>query len=545
MSAKDFPLDKVGVAPASDDGRIPNPLTPTGSVLGPPRTCNVAFKSAAGATSSGVNRWIAAHENTIRQKTVVCLSGTFTSPVHVWGKHAPALLELARAPGASATLDLGEVGAAAADPNEYWGGSGGISIVDSTSVEVYGLTVENYHFAGPAHVPAGILVSVRSDTRNTDQSVVPHMSPCFLHGGSCGDIYIVDDTVRDVKNTADENWRSRALCGRKNVDAYGIAVIVGGRRPLQHVVVEDDNVSGTRTGQSETVTFNGDVKDFLAAYNVIRDVDNIGLDTIGWETGAAQANHGLVIGNTIYNVDTLSNSSYGTWSKGRCRSQPENAAGLYDDGASYIWFDNNVVWNTDQGINLDVETPGRETGHLLVSGNVVHDDPGTSASDPSLGPNPPGTGGRSTVAGHAAFALYVDAFGAGSRIEDVYVHDNVFQNESQHFLVPSWGMPVVDLGGLWSDVQIWHNTIEGGGGKDRYNPLMEVDTEPIAFSIDPIDCNLYAGLSTSSASLNGNFAMPHDSWLRLAAWKAGNGHRWDAESGVGAFPAVCPAASIP
>jgi hypothetical protein len=302
-------------------------------------------------------------------------------------------------------------------------------------------------------------------------------------------------------------------------------------------------VTGTRTGQSETVTINGDVKDFLAAGNVIDDADNIGLDTIGWETGTAQASHGLVDGNTIYDVDTFSNAAYGRWSHGRCVAQQENAAGIYDDGASYIWIRDNTVWDTDQGINLDVETARRETDHLLVSGNAVYNGPGTSSADPSYGANPPGKPGTSTVAGHDPYALYIDAFGAGARIEDVYVHDNTFRNESQHFLTPSDGMPAVDLGGIWANVQIWHNLIEGMGRADRYNPLMEVDNLPDG-GANVINCNDYADLSAAADTVNGNFALPDQDWLTLAGWQAGNGHGWDSASEVGGFSRRCPARSI-
>jgi hypothetical protein len=308
-------------------------------------------------------------------------------------------------------------------------------------------------------------------------------------------------------------------------------------------VVEDNTVTGTRTGQSETMTFNGDLTDFLVAGNVVHDVDNIGLDTIGWEVGSSQANHGYVTGNTVYNVDTWSNAAYGKWADGRCMARPENAAGIYDDGASYIWIDANVVWNTDQGINLDVETAGKQTGHLLVSGNTVYDDRGTSASDPSTGTNPPGTAGTSTVAGHDPFALYIDAFGSNAKIADVYVHDNTLQNRSQFFLTPSAGMPVVDLGGIWSNVQIWHNTISGGGPTDRYNPLFEVDKQPNG-GTNTVNCNDYANLSTAGNTVNGNFALPGNDWLTLPNWQANNGHGWDADSQVGGFSPNCPSKSI-
>jgi hypothetical protein len=309
------------------------------------------------------------------------------------------------------------------------------------------------------------------------------------------------------------------------------------------VVVEGNTVTGTRTGQSETVTFNGDLKDFLAAGNIIDGTDNIGLDTIGWETGTSQADHGYITGNTIFNIDTWSNAAYGKWNGTTCVAQPENAAGLYDDGGSYIWFSANTVWNADQGINLDVETKGKETDHLLVSNNIVHDDAGTSASDPSEGTNPPGTDGSSTVAGHDPYAMYVDAFGKGATIEDVYIHDNQFQNESQYFLTPADGMPVVDLGGRWSNVQLWHNTIDGMGASDRYNPLLEIDKQPVG-GTNTINCNDYGNLSSASDTVNGNFALPGNDWLNLSGWQAHNGHRWDANSEVNEFSLECPRQSI-
>jgi hypothetical protein len=548
VTASSFPIEPAGTAPADGDGLIPNPDTPTGSPIGPPSACTVTFSSASGGTSADVNSWITANENSITSTTVVCLSGTFTSPIHVWSKSSTALLEIAPQPGSAATLDLGTVAAADTNPNQYWSDSGGVSIVDSRSVEIYGLTVENYTWDGTAHSPAGIYVTVRSDTTNPNQTKIPHLSACFLNGGACSDIYIIDNTVQDITNTADSDYTDKSVCDNGNVDGYGIAAIAAGSSTspaLQHLVIEGNTVTGTRTGQSETVTINGDITDFLAADNTIYDTDNIGLDTIGWETGSSQANHGLVQGNTVYNVDTYSNAAYGKWdsSTGRCNPLPENAAGLYDDGASYVWINDNVVWNTDQGINLDVETANKETDHLLVSGNTVLNQPGTSKSDPSDGSNPPGTTGTSTVAGHDPYALYIDAFGSKASITDVYVHDNTLQNESQYFLTPGDGMPVVDLGGIWSNVQIWHNTIEGMGATDRYNPLFEVDNQPSA-GTNTVNCNDYENLSTAGNTVNGNFALPSNDWLTLAQWQANNKHGWDADSEVGGFSTSCPAQSI-
>ncbi len=270
VTASAFPIEPSGTAPADGDGLIPNPATPTGSAIAPPSSCTVTFDGAS-STSADVNSWITANENSITAPTVVCLSGTFTRPVHVWSKTSTALLEIAAAPGATATLDLGKVQPADTNPNQFWSDSGGVSIVDSRSVEIYGLTVENYSFDGTAHAPAGIYVTARSDTTNTGQSKVPHRSACFLNGGSCSDIYIIDNTVKHITNSADENHSKKSVCGNGGVDAYGIAVIAAGSKTspaLQHVVVEGNTVTGTRTGQSETMTFNGDLTDFLVAGNV-------------------------------------------------------------------------------------------------------------------------------------------------------------------------------------------------------------------------------------------------------------------------------------
>jgi len=148
------------------------------------------------------------------------------------------------------------------------------------------------------------------------------------------------------------------------------------------------------------------------------------------------------------------------------------------------------------------------------------------------------------VAGHDPYAMYIDAFGSKGSITDVYVHNNTFQNESQYFLTPGDGMPVVDLGGIWSNVQIWHNTIAGEGPADRYNPLLEVDSQPSG-GTNTVNCNDYENLSTAADTVNGNFALPDNDWLTLAQWQARNGHGWDADSEVGGFSAGCPAKSIP
>lgn len=528
VDAAMFAFEARGAAPRDGDGRIPNPATPTGRAPGAPTTCNATFVAGPRVTSASVNAAIVRVENKISAPYGVCLRGTFTAPIHVWRKYTAALLTIAAAPHSRAELALGEVRPGDADPNEFTGTAGAVSVVDSRGVEISGLTIENYTTRGTALTPAGIYVTVQGGGEQGRKSV------CFVKGDHvCGDIYLIGDTVSAISNAADEDGTSKPWCNSANVDAFGIAVESFGSGPgdaLQHVVIEDDTVDHTRTGQSETVTVNGDVEDFLVAHNLVYDTDNIGIDAIGWESGTDQARHGYIGDNTVANVDTWGNHAYGQWAGSACRPLAEDAAGIYDDGASYLWIDHNVVDNSNQGIDLDVETDGRFTDHLLVTSNTVVDNPGTSLADPSQGTNPKPVPGPSDDAGHAFEAFYVDAFGSRSWIEDVYAHDNVFENQSQYYGAASrQPAPVVEVAGIWRDVLLWNNTIIGGGARDALNLLLEIDAAPATHSAGVIDCSDYRLLSKGD-----NFAQPNGTtYSRLSAWKAHNSGKWDRHSAVG------------
>ena len=172
----------------------------------------------------------------------------------------------------------------------------------------------------------------------------------FLEGRPCLRGHLPDrrhgqprSATRPTRIGTSKHW-----CDNANVDAFGIAVESFGTgaadKRFSMSSIEGDTVDHTRTGQSETLSVNGDVEDFLVAHNLVYDTDNIGIDAIGWESGSDQARHGYIGDNTVANVDTWGNHAYGQMDPARvCRPMPENAAGIYDDGASYIWIDNNVV----------------------------------------------------------------------------------------------------------------------------------------------------------------------------------------------------------
>jgi hypothetical protein len=538
ITSEAFHFEPRGAVPADNDGLIPNPATPTGTPVGSALPCRATFVAGPGSsvTAATVNAAIARLQNRLTAPYAICLAGTFHAPLKVWGKWTSALLTLEPVPGRRAVLALGTVGSGAVDANEFDGVAGGVSIVDSRSVAVRGLVITGYHADGTRATPAGIYVEVRGAGFGGAPSA------CFTHGdGTCGDIYLVGNTITHIANIADQVATRRAFCNNGNIDAFGIEVESYGRgasEALQHVVIAQNSIADTRTGQSETLAVNGDVTDFLVAANRIDQADNIGIDVEGWYNGTAQARYGVVQDNVVANVDTWNNHAYGRWdaARGRCEPLSPNAAGIYDDGASDIWIRDNVVANTDQGISLDTENANRWTDHILVSGNTVWDSAGTRLGDPSIGPNPPGVPGVSSVAGHAYDAFYVDAFGPGSRIFDVYAYGNVFRNASAYFGgLTRQTATVVDFGGAWQDVVLWDNTMAGGGAGDPWDVLLEVDNRPVTPTGTVIDCTDYEALSRSA-----NFALPNATFTSLAAWQHGNGYGWDRNSLVDRPPRCAP-----
>lgn len=542
VTSHQFVLEPRGTAPRDQDGKIPNPATPTGAPVGIAPACTETIASGPSGSTATVNRAISAIQNTMTKPVALCLTGTFHGPIHVWGKYRAPLLTIESAPHhAPAALRLGAVqNFGAVNPNEYDGVAGAVSIVDSRGVEIRSLVITGYHAWGTSATPAGIYV----ETRAKGFGGIP--SACFSHGDhACSDIYLINNHISDIRNWADTQSHVKRWCNNPNVDAFGIEIEAyghGNSQSLQHVVIEGNHVDHTRTGQSETVAVNGDVRDFLVANNLIDDADNIGIDTEGWYNGTGQSRQGLISNNIVANIDTVSNHAYGVWSArfNTCEALPPNAAGIYDDGSAYIWIRDNTVANTNQGISLDTETPGRWTDHILVSGNRVWDSPGTSLHDPSYGRNPADVPGRSSAAGHAYDAFYVDAFGSGSHIYAVYAYDNVFQNSSRYYggSVHHQGA-VLDFGGHYSQVLLWDNTVVGGGPTNRHIVLVGVDNTPVRPTSTRLDCTDYRNLSAGT-----NFYLPGPSgpaFHSFLRWKIQNRYGWDQHSQVNRPPA-CPAA---
>src|SRR5271155_2366252 len=207
------------------------------------------------------------------------------------------------------------------------GASSGVSYLT-----IEGFTIQNYMTAKKADVPAGILIA-----------------------GSGSGINILDNTVKNIQTTAG-----------KNGNAYGIGVFGTSSTPLS-VTVSGNTVTGCLTGESETVTFNGNVQNFVVSNNVIFDNDNIGMDAIGFEgvgpTGSDQAKNGDFYGNLIYN-----NSAYRNPGEGNSYDED----GLYCDGCTEVTFERNTLYGNDLNIEAASETSGEVSSNVIIRNNLIY-----------------------------------------------------------------------------------------------------------------------------------------------------------------------------
>src|SRR5271166_3835681 len=125
--------------------------------------------------------------------------------------------------------------------------------------------------------------------------------PCgvWITGSGAG-IRILNNLIHDITTTA----KHGNACG---LFAYGTA-----RTPISQLVVNGNELYDLQTGESESMTLNGNVTNFQITNNLVHDNNNIGIDIIGYEgtgpTGYDQAGWGVVSGNTVYNISGIVNS---------------------------------------------------------------------------------------------------------------------------------------------------------------------------------------------------------------------------------------------
>jgi len=145
-------------------------------------------------------------------------------------------------------------------------------------------------------------------------------------------------------------------------DAMGITVYGTAATPISDLVIDGNEIYECDPYRSEALTLNGNVTDFAVTNNLVRDVNNIGIDFIGGETDI-QPDPTKVARNGVCrdNVVLRANEQGGGF-----------AAGIYVDGGRNIVIERNVVSGSDLGIEIGAENPGTVTTGIVVRDNVVY-----------------------------------------------------------------------------------------------------------------------------------------------------------------------------
>jgi hypothetical protein len=247
--------------------------------------------------------------------------------------------------------------------------------------------------------------------------------PCgvWITGSGTG-VQIQNNLIHNIVSPGKGNG-----CG---LFAYGTS-----QTPISGLIVNGNELYDLQTGESESMTLNGNVTNFQVTNNLVHDNYNIGIDIIGYEktgpTGYDQAMLGVVSGNTVYNISGIVNSG---------ETDEYDADGLYCDGCAYVTWEKNVVFQTDYGIETTSE-------NQLCGSN------GTDWASGTIGVGTPATGklpcygmyntvrnnlfyeanscGMS-IGGYAkATTKGGGSNGGGSSYHDVFVNNTLYDNGAQ------------------------------------------------------------------------------------------------------------------
>lgn len=187
--------------------------------------------------------------------------------------------------------------------------------------------------------------------------------------GSSDNIKIINNDIHHVESSS---------------NAHAIGVFGTKATPLKNITIANNKVHDLKLGQSEAVVLNGNVDGFKITGNNIYNTDNIAIDIIGGEgvgkAGIDRARNGLISRNTIRNVDSLFNPTYGE----------RSAAAIYVDGGKNVVIEDNNIQKSNYGIELASERRDWNTEGITVRRNTIS---GTELAGISLGGGSPRNGG--------------------------------------------------------------------------------------------------------------------------------------------------------
>jgi hypothetical protein len=275
-----------------------------------------------------------AAENLQPGETVFVREGVYNELVsmEVSGSASGGYITFRNYPGEQPVLD----GTGLFDPY----GVNGIYIADKGYLIIQGFEIRNYKSSLRDNMPIGIQIEGASDH-----------------------IQIRDNYIHHIETNAPVD---QSLSG---ADAHGLVVYGSDENhPIQHLIIDGNELTNLKLGSSEALVLNGNVEFFTVTNNLVHDTDNIGMDFIGFEgmvpdPALDRARNGVVVGNTVYNVDAAGNPAYGG---------ERSAGGIYVDGGRDIIIERNRVYSSNIGIEIASEHADGNTSNITVRNNFVY-----------------------------------------------------------------------------------------------------------------------------------------------------------------------------
>ncbi|MBL9115559.1 MAG: right-handed parallel beta-helix repeat-containing protein [Verrucomicrobiaceae bacterium] len=150
-------------------------------------------------------------------------------------------------------------------------------------------------------------------------------------------------------------------------DAMGITIYgTNARKPVSKLVIDGNEIFNCDPAESEALTLNGNIQDFVVSNNYVHDCNNIGIDFIGGEDWVtkhpeAVARDGVCKHNRVTNCRSTYGGGY--------------AAGIYVDCGKNIVIEDNIVTGCDLGLEIGAENKGFIASGIIVRRNIIfHND---------------------------------------------------------------------------------------------------------------------------------------------------------------------------
>jgi len=205
----------------------------------------------------------------------------------------------------------------------------------------------------------GTFIYIGDDTQKV---VIENLN---IQGHSVGDdaIYALIIEGKNIKNIMIKNNDIHDF--NSDSAAHGIAVYgtaSSNKKGIYNIMIEGNSVHDMRTGSSESIVINGNVRRWEIRNNDVYSVNNIAIDAIGGEGTSPSrkdkkgrvfpgrldaARYGYIEDNYVEDMHTTDNPAY--------NNNESWAAAIYVDGGHHIHIANNVVLDTPWGYEIGAE----------------------------------------------------------------------------------------------------------------------------------------------------------------------------------------------